>query len=100
MKTLQQILAAALLCLAVTTSFAADAASGRGVVNRIDAANGIVNIHHEPIAALKWPTMSMDFRVVNRQQLSALKAGQTVSFKLIPDAALGYVISHVEPAKK
>lgn len=98
MKTLKQIIAVALLCLATNTGFAADAATGRGVINRIDAAAGIVNINHEPIPALKWPTMSMDFKVVDKQQLATLKSGQTVSFGLIRDAELGYVISHVEPA--
>ena len=100
MKTLKKLLAASLLCLAATPGFAADAASGRGVVNRIDAAAGIANINHEAIPALKWPAMTMDFKVVDKQQLAALKPGQTVSFGLVKDATLGYVISHVEPAKK
>lgn len=100
MKTLKQILAAALLGLAATATFAADAATGKGVVNRIDTAAGIANINHEAIPALKWPAMTMDFKVVDKQQLSALKPGQTVSFGLVKDATQGYVISHVEPVKK
>lgn len=100
MKTLKQILAAALLGLAATATFAADAATGKGVVNRIDTAAGIANINHEAIPALKWPAMTMDFKVVDKQQLSTLKPGQTVSFGLVKDATLGYVISHVEPVKK
>jgi len=97
LKPVQQLLAAALLCLAATTStFAADAATGKGVLKRIDAAAGVANINHEAIAALKWPAMTMDFKVADPRQLSALKAGQTVSFGLVKDANLGYVISHIE----
>lgn len=96
MKRLQQLLAAAALCLAATTAFAADVATGKGVLKRIDAAAGIANIEHEPIAALKWPAMTMDFKVADKRQLSALKAGQAVTFGLSKDATLGYVISHIE----
>ena len=102
MKRLQQLLAAAALCLAATTAFAADVATGKGVLKRIDAAAGIANIEHEAIPALKWPSMTMDFKVADKRQLATLKAGQTVSFGLSKDATLGYVISHIEvvgPAK-
>lgn len=98
LKPVQQFLAAAVLCLAATATFAADAATGKGVLKRIDAAAGVANINHEPIAALKWPAMTMDFKVADPRQLSALKAGQTVSFGLVKDPTLGYVISHIEAA--
>jgi Cu/Ag efflux protein CusF len=97
MKTLKQFFVAALLCVFATPMLAADAATGKGVINRIDTVAGIVNINHEAIPALKWPTMSMDFKVLDKHQLSTLKPGQTVSFGLVKDAKLGYVISHVEP---
>ena len=96
MKRLQQLLAAAVLCLAATTSFAADAATGKGVLKRIDAAAGVANIEHEAIPALKWPAMTMDFKVADKRQLAALKTGQAVTFGLSKDPALGYVISHIE----
>ncbi len=96
MNTLKAILTAALLSLAASPLFAADAATGKGVINRIDATAGIANINHEAIAALKWPAMTMDFKVADKRQLAALKAGQTVTFGLTKDATLGYVISHIE----
>lgn len=96
MNACTRILAAALCCLATTAVLAADAAVGKGVINRVDAAAGVVNINHEPIAALKWPAMSMDFKVADKRQLVPLKAGQTVSFGLTKDAAQGYVISRID----
>ena len=96
MKALKAILMAALFGLAATPVFAADAATGKGVINRIDAATGVANINHEAIAVLKWPAMTMDFKVADPRQLTPLKAGQTVSFGLVKDAKLGYIISHIE----
>lgn len=96
MNTLKRILAAAALGLAASSTFAADAATGTGVLKRVDAAAGVVNIAHEAIAALKWPAMTMDFKVADKRALSALQAGQPVSFGLVKDATQGYVISHIE----
>lgn len=96
MKSLIKILATALLCLAANASFAADAATGKGVIVRVDVAAGIANINHEAIPALKWPAMTMDFKVADKQQLATLKTGQPVSFGLVKDAKHGYVISHIE----
>ena len=96
MKHLKQILAAGLLCLACGAALAADAASGSGVILRVDAAAGVVNMNHEPIPALKWPAMTMDFRVQDKRQLAPLKSGQRVTFGLVKDATYGYVISHIE----
>jgi Cu(I)/Ag(I) efflux system protein CusF len=96
MKSLNKICATALLCLAANTGFAADAATGKGVIVRVDVAAGIANINHEAIPALKWPAMTMDFKVPDKQQLAPLKAGQSVTFGLVKDAKHGYVISHIE----
>ncbi|HUW50602.1 MAG TPA: copper-binding protein [Sulfuricella sp.] len=82
------------------SSYAADAATGRGTVNRIDAASATVNISHEAIPALKWPGMTMDFKVADKKLLTNIKAGQKVSFGLVKEPAAGYMISHIEPAKK
>lgn len=98
MKTFQQILVSLLLALVAISSFAADVASGKGAINRIDSAAGTVNISHEPIPALKWPAMAMDFKVADKRLLSGLKPGQTIGFGLARDATHGYVISRVEAA--
>lgn len=100
---MKKMLSIFITAIALMTSFsavnAADVASGKGMVNKVDAANGIVNINHEAIPALKWPAMTMDFKVADKKLLSRVKAGQMVSFGLSKDPQAGYVISHIEAAK-
>lgn len=98
-KALTAIIAALAMLAAIPNIHAADAASGRGTVNKIDTAAASVNISHEAIPALKWPAMTMDFKVADKKLLSGIKSGQTVTFGLARDAKSGYVISHIEPAK-
>lgn len=71
---------------------------GHGVVNKINAAAGKVNISHEPIASMKWPKMTMDFTVQNKADLAAIKPGMAVDFE-ISQQGKGYRISRIVPAK-
>ena len=98
-KALSTFIAAIALLTSVSALHAADVASGKGTINEIDNAGGIVNITHEAIPALKWPAMTMDFKVADKKSLSRVKTGQTVSFGLSKDPQDGYVISHIESAK-
>jgi len=80
---------------------AADPHQGRGKVTEIDVAKGRVELQHEAIASLKWPPMTMGFKVEDRAQLGALKQGDTVEFELRPkpDQDGAYVISNLRKAK-
>lgn len=98
-KALTPLIAALAMLAAISNLHAADAASGKGKVNKINVGAGSVNISHEAIPAIKWPAMTMDIRVADKKILSGLKAGQTVTFGLTKDPEAGYVISHIEPAK-
>lgn len=98
-KVLITLFAAATMLTAVFTAQAADVASGKGTVNKIDAATATVNISHQAILSIQWPAMTMDFKVADRKLLSGIKAGQAVTFGLAREAKTGYVISHIEPAK-
>lgn len=64
---------------AVTTS---DLLQGTGKINSIDTANHTVNISHDPIKALGWPKMKMQFSVDKSVDLSSVKAGDAVAFSL------------------
>lgn len=55
---------------------------GKGKINSIDAEKHTINITHEPIEALKWPGMTMDFLVAEDIDFSAFKAGDSVVFTL------------------
>lgn len=57
-------------------------AEAKGKINTIDADAGVVNVTHEPVEALGWPTMTMDLPVTRRVDLTAVKPGTDVTFKL------------------
>ncbi|KJS38326.1 MAG: hypothetical protein VR70_10220 [Rhodospirillaceae bacterium BRH_c57] len=61
---------------------AAEAISGTGTVNAVDPAKRTVNLTHQPIAALGWPAMTMDFAVAEGVDLGALKKGDKIAFTL------------------
>ena len=97
-KTLSTLIAAALMAF-VSTTYAADAATGKGTVNSVDMATASLNMSHEAIPAIKWPAMTMDFKVADKKVLTSIKAGEKVTFGLVKEPSAGYVISHIEPAK-
>jgi len=70
---------------------------GHGVVKKINAASGKVNISHEPIPSMNWPGMTMDFKVANKDDLAAIKPGMKVDFDLTVKGK-GYQITHIAPA--
>jgi plastocyanin len=59
-----------------------DLPQGTGQVTSVDAAAHTINISHDPIKALGWPKMKMQFNVAPEVDLSSLKAGDKVTFKL------------------
>ncbi len=56
-----------------------------GIVKKVDAGNGIVTIHHQPVAALMWPSMTMPFTVSNRALLERFSVGEKVEFEFLKD---------------
>lgn len=54
---------------------------GTGVVKKIDAKAGSITLDHGPIAALKWPAMTMPFKAAPALTQN-LKVGQKVTFTL------------------
>lgn len=52
----------------------------KGVITRVDEANGKVGIKHETIANLKMPPMTMVFLLADPAQLQGLKVGDAVRF--------------------
>jgi Cu/Ag efflux protein CusF len=95
------IAAFAFLVLASWSIHAAqgDAHKGQGTVNRVDANTGKINVTHGPIPGLKWPGMTMDFAVKDKQGLAKLKAGQKVEFKVVEQPRGQYVVTDIAPAK-
>jgi len=57
---------------------------GTGKVRAVDAASGYIELEHDPIPSLQWPTMVMGFYAENKAELGALKEGDRVEFELDP----------------
>jgi Cu/Ag efflux protein CusF len=70
-----------------------------GVINSVDLKKSKVNITHEAIASLDWPSMTMNFKVRDKHALNSLKAGEKVEFELSGQSHGEYVITRITPAK-
>ncbi|KSB90463.1 hypothetical protein AS593_13365 [Caulobacter vibrioides] len=68
---------------------AAPAVEGVGVVRAIDAKAGKVTLAHEAIPALKWPPMTMAFKVADPALLKDLGVGTKIRFKLNGQTIVG-----------
>ena len=86
-----------LLKLLVLLSFAAVAFAqshqGTGVVKGVNAAKGVVTLKHDPIKALNWPAMTMDFDVRDKKLLEGLKPEQKVTFDFVQEKSRNVITS-------
>jgi len=71
---------------------------GDGSVEAVDSARGTVTLAHGPIASLKWPAMTMDFRVKDPALMRSLKPGQKIGFEFTDAGGGEYLILRVQPA--
>jgi Cu/Ag efflux protein CusF len=53
-----------------------------GTVTAVDASAGTISLDHEPIPAISWPAMSMQFRAEDPAILQGIAAGDHVTFEL------------------
>lgn len=88
-----------ILAAAKSSDSAAVMPQGQGKVNEVDTAEHTINISHEPIPALKWPKMKMNFPVASTVDLSGFKSGDAVSFTLQGDEDGNYTIINLKPAQ-
>jgi Cu(I)/Ag(I) efflux system membrane fusion protein len=68
-----------------------------GTVDSVDAKAGTISLSHGPVASLKWPAMTMEFKAANVSLLQALKPGAKVSFEFIERQPGEWVITSVKP---
>ena len=69
-----------------------------GTVNSVDPAGHKVNITHQPIPQIGWPSMTMDFAVAPAVNLSAIKPGTRVDFSMTRQPDGMYAIQSIAPA--
>lgn len=77
---------------------ATESHEGTATVKGMDLDKGIVKLSHGPIASLKWPAMTMDFRVEDRVLMQGIKVNDAVTFTFIQSNG-DYVITHIRPGK-
>jgi len=66
-----------------------------GSVDSIDLQAGTVSLNHGPVASLKWPAMTMEFKAANAALLTGLKPGQAVSFEFVERQPGEYVVTSI-----
>jgi Cu(I)/Ag(I) efflux system membrane fusion protein len=69
-----------------------------GTVESIDLKDSRLTIHHGAIARLKWPPMTMEFKVANPGLLAGLKPGQVVRFEFVERQPGEYVVTAIAAA--
>ncbi|WP_343594946.1 copper-binding protein [Pseudomonas sp.] len=67
------------------------AAHAEGTVKAIDAQGGKVTLMHGPVAALKWPAMTMGFKA-SAQQLEKFKVGDKVAFDFTMEGSTATIV--------
>lgn len=71
------------------------AVEATGVVRGIAAQSGKIKLKHDPIPALGWPAMVMDFKVQAPALLQGLKTGDRVTFSFVSGEA-GNVVTAIQ----
>lgn len=75
---------------------AANGIAATGKVVSVDTAKKVVKLKHDPIKALNWPVMTMNFTVDSGVDLSALQAGDAVTFTMKPLGEDDYIINSIK----
>ncbi len=70
---------------------------GEGKIEDIDTKIGSLTIAHGPVSTLKWPAMTMEFKVANSSLLSGLKPGMSLSFEFVERGQGEWIITAIKP---
>ena len=71
-----------------------------GTVDSIDLRAGTLSLNHGPVASLKWPAMTMEFKAANEALLQGLKPGASVAVQFVERQPGEWVITQVTPLAK
>ena len=70
----------------------------QGVVDSIDVQAGTLMLNHGPVASLKWPAMTMEFKTANGALLKSVKPGDKVDAEFVERQPGEWVITRMTPA--
>jgi Cu(I)/Ag(I) efflux system protein CusF len=68
---------------------------GSGTVTKVDPAKSTVTIAHGPVQSMKWPAMTMTFKVKDKAMLDKLAKDQKVDFEFREEGK-DHVITNVK----
>lgn len=68
---------------------------GSGTVSKVDSGKGTVTIAHGPVESMKWPAMTMTFKVKDKKMLDKVKEGDKVDFSFV-QSGKDYTITQVK----
>ncbi|WP_295754399.1 efflux RND transporter periplasmic adaptor subunit [Undibacterium sp.] len=68
-----------------------------GTVDSVDAKAGTISLNHGPVDSLKWPAMTMEFKLANNALLQALKPGAMVTVEFVERGQGEWVITSIKP---
>ncbi len=69
--------------------------NGMAVIREINASSHTLKLQHEPIEALGWPGMTMNFNVSENIDMGAFEVGQSIHFIMREYAGDSYVIEKI-----
>ncbi len=67
-----------------------------GSIEGIDAKAGTLEIKHGPVASLKWPTMTMQFKFANPALAAGLKKGDAIRFEFVERGMGEWVVTGIK----
>ncbi|MDC4168702.1 efflux RND transporter periplasmic adaptor subunit [Photobacterium damselae] len=74
----------------------ADTAWVDGTITKVMANHRMLTVHHQPVKAWNWPTMTMNFMVKDGIDISTLKADDAIRFEIKKNAQGQYDILDLE----
>ena len=81
-----------------TQAPATGTATSRGIIIAVDTADGLVTIQHEAIPAMRWPPMTMGFKLAQPGMARGLRNGLRVTFTVeTKPRGDSYVIRRIAP---
>lgn len=75
---------------------AAKAFEAVGTLDGIDLAMNSITVTHEPIPALQWPEMTMDFGIASAEVVAGMAPGTAIRFRFEQRAPGEFVVTKVE----
>ena len=69
--------------------------NGSGTVSKVDSEKGTLTIAHGPVESMKWPAMSMTFKVKDKKMLDKVKQGAKVEFSFV-ESGKDYVVTSIK----